>query len=70
MIFVDRIEGNIVIAQTDGGFIKISADNILGSVKDGDILIKSKDGYTVDKEATELRRKTMFKRQQKLFNKD
>lgn len=62
---VDRIESNYVILEIDyNNLINVKKSDIIGKVKEGDILIKKDDFYFIDEEATKLRRQkidTMMK---------
>ena len=55
---VDRIEGNIVVCEdNNSNIIHVHIDNILGVVKEGDVLTVDNDKYMVNKEETEKRKK-------------
>lgn len=62
---VDRIESDYVILEIDyNNLINVKKSDIIGKVKEGDILIKKDDFYFIDEEATKLRRQkidTMMK---------
>ncbi|GAA0086904.1 DUF3006 domain-containing protein [Clostridium sp. CTA-7] len=54
---VDRIENDYVILETKvNSLINIKKSDIIGTVKEGDILIKKDGLYFIDEEATKLRR--------------
>lgn len=57
---VDRIESNYVILEIDyNNLINVKKSDIIGKVKEGDILIKKDDFYFIDEEATKLRRENI-----------
>lgn len=59
---VDRIENYYVILETESNdLINIEKSDIIGSVKEGDILIKKDGLYFIDYEATNLRREKINK---------
>lgn len=55
---VDRIESDIVVCEDDNSnIVQVHIDNILGDVKEGDVLTAVNDKYIVNKEETQKRRK-------------
>lgn len=67
---VERKEENIVICEDDdGGQIKLDAAELPSDVREGDIIVRTKSGYVVDREETESRRRKMSELQRSLFNK-
>ena len=60
-IIVDRIENGLAVCELDGEVVDIPLEKITGIVREGVILSENEvgDGYFVAKEETELRRKTM-----------
>lgn len=53
---IDRIENDYVVAEgKDGDLINIKKSNVVGMLKEGDVLIKKDNIYFIDKEATKLR---------------
>lgn len=54
---VDRIESNYVILEIENDkLINIKKSDIIGTVKEGDILFKKDNFYFIDEEATRIRR--------------
>lgn len=54
---LDRIEGNYVILEDkNGDILEVSIDKIEGSFKEGDILVKNKENFIVDKHFTKERK--------------
>ena len=59
MIIVDRIEGKVVVCETDSGMLNISLKIIKGKVRDGVVLAEKDGTYSVDEEATKKRSQQM-----------
>ena len=54
---LDRVEGNYAILENENGsMIEISIDNIDGNFREGDILIKEGDKFTVSELLTKERK--------------
>ncbi len=54
---IDRIENDIVILEKENGdMTKIYVKNIVGSFKEGDILVKDGQCFKVDEEFTKIRK--------------
>lgn len=54
MLIVDRIEGGFAVTDSTD----ISLNDLPSGVKEGDVLVKTENGYVIDKEKTdELREK-------------
>lgn len=68
MVIVDRIENDIVICEDNGTYINIPKKNIFGNLREGAVLTKTTDSYTVNEDQTELRKKEIFQKQNKLFS--
>ena len=67
---VERIEENIAICEDDlGKTIKLSLDELPENIREGDIIVRTENGYTIDSDETSVRRKKMAEMQKKLFNK-
>lgn len=67
---VERIEENIAICEDDlGETIKLSLDELPENIREGDIIVRTENGYTIDSDETSVRRKKMAEMQKKLFNK-
>jgi hypothetical protein len=55
---VDRFEGDYAILETENStLINVNKNDIIGEVKEGDILVKKNNNYYIDKEKTEARKK-------------
>lgn len=55
---VDRFENDYAILETESGtLINVNKNDIIGEVKEGDLLIKKNNIYYIDKEKTQLRKK-------------
>lgn len=55
---VDRFEGDYAILEMENSnLINVNKNDIIGEVKEGDILIKKDNIYYIDKEKTDFRKK-------------
>ncbi len=66
-ITIDRIEGEFAIAECDGAFCRISLCELPEAVKEGDILRKDEDGYTIDADAVQKRRASLAARRRRML---
>ena len=54
---VDRFEGDYAILETENStLINVNKNDIIGEVKEGDILVKKDSIYYIDKEKTDTRK--------------
>ncbi|EGT3616739.1 DUF3006 domain-containing protein [Clostridium perfringens] len=58
-LIVDRIEGHFIICEDENQkILELNNDEVIGNVKEGDVLVKGKDGkFFSDKALTVKRRK-------------
>ncbi|MGG5460716.1 DUF3006 domain-containing protein [Clostridium sp. B9] len=58
-LIVDRIEENFIVCEDENeSILELKSDDVIGAVKEGDVLVKGKEGkFLVDKELTIRRRK-------------
>lgn len=68
MLIVDRIENEAVVVENDDTHFTIKLIEILGEVREGDVLIKCGNVYSVDKEATQRRRQQISEIQKSLWD--
>lgn len=55
---VDRFEGDYAILETESStLINVNKNDIMGEVKEGDLLVKKNNIYYIDKEKNQLRKK-------------
>lgn len=55
---VDRVEGDYAILETESStLINVNKNDIIGEVKEGDLLVKKNNIYYIDKEKNQLRKK-------------
>lgn len=67
---IDRIEENIAVCEgDDGNVLKLKLDELPENICEGDIIVRTENGYTIDSDETSVRRKKMAEMQKKLFNK-
>ena len=67
---VERIEENIALCEDDlGKTIKLRLDELPENIREGEIIVRTENGYTIDSDETSARRKKMAEMQKKLFNK-
>lgn len=53
---VDRIEGNILVLEDENmNIITIAKDDVVGEIKEGQVLIKKQERFYLDKEKTEAK---------------
>ncbi len=58
-LIVDRIEENFIVCEDESqSILELKNNEVIGSVKEGDVLVKGKDGkFFIDEELTIKRRK-------------
>lgn len=67
---VERIEENIALCEDDlGETVKLRLDELPENIREGEIIVRTENGYTIDSDETSVRRKKMAEMQKKLFNK-
>lgn len=67
---VERIEENIALCEDDlGKTVKLRLDELPENIREGEIIVRTENGYTIDSDETSARRKKMAEMQKKLFNK-
>lgn len=67
---VERIEENIALCEDDlGKTIKLRLDELPENIREGEIIVRTENGYTIDSDETSARRKKMAEMQKRLFNK-
>ena len=67
---VERIEENIALCEDDlGKTVKLRLDELPENIREGEIIVLTENGYTIDSDETSSRRKKMAEMQKKLFNK-
>ena len=62
-IIVDRIEGHFIVCEDEKeNILELKKDDVIGDVKEGDVLVKGKEGkFCLDKALTEKRKKLQKK---------
>lgn len=67
---VDRIEEKIAICEDDdGNVLKLNVDELPQEIREGDIIEKKENGFVIDSDETQLRRKKMAELQRNIFGK-
>ncbi len=64
---IDRIEGEFAVAECDGEFCRIPLCDLPESVKEGDILRKTEDGFALDAETVQKRRASLAARRRRML---
>ena len=69
---IDRIESGIAVCNSmaTGEDIEIPTGELPARSKEGDVLIKTNDGYVYDAELTAQRRAVIKEKMNRLFNKN
>ena len=67
---MERIEENVALCEDDlGKTVKLRLDELPENIREGEIIVRTENGYTIDSDETSARRKKMAEMQKKLFNK-
>lgn len=67
---IDRIEENIALCEDDdGNVLKLNVDELPQEMREGDIIEKTENGFVIDADETQLRRKKMAELQRNIFGK-
>ena len=67
---VERIEENIALCEDDlGKTIKLRLDELPENIREGEIIVRTENGYTIDSDETSARRKKMAEMQRNIFGK-
>jgi len=70
MTILDRFEGNIAVIEKDGKNFEVSRGFVAENACEGDILTDIGGRYTVDRAATEERRRAMRRKILELIRKN
>jgi len=61
-LIIDRFEGDFAVCETeDRKMINIKRSLLPGDAKEGDVIIRTSDGYRIDKDETAERKKRISK---------
>lgn len=67
---IDIIEENIAVCEgDDGNVLKLKLDELPKGTREGDIIEKTENGFIIDADETQLRRKKMAEMQRNIFGK-
>ncbi len=67
---VERIEEKVALCEDDlGKTVKLRLDELPENIREGEIIVRTENGYTIDSDETSARRKKMAEMQKRLFNK-
>ena len=67
---VERIEENIALCEDDlGKTVKLRLDELPENIREGEIIVRTENGYTIDSDETSARRKKMAEMQRNIFGK-
>jgi len=67
MAVIDRFEGDYAVLETDEGMTDIHRGHLPGAAREGDVLIYSCGGWSIDRKATEERRRANSDRLKELL---
>ncbi len=69
-LYVDRLEGELVVCETETGErLTLALDDLPDGVREGSVLEQDESGsFLLDAEAEEKRRRELFDRQEDLFD--
>lgn len=68
--FVERIENNTAICETDGGeILNMELSRLPADIREGDVIIQTENGFAVDCNETQTRRHKMAELQKNIFKK-
>ncbi|MGN0696581.1 MAG: DUF3006 domain-containing protein [Oscillospiraceae bacterium] len=67
MLCVDRIEGGYAVCYEDRIKTDILLSDIIGNVREGDILVKCGSRYNIDRKAAENRKQEIIRKQDSLW---
>ena len=68
MLIIDRFEGKFAVCEQDGGkMVNIDRSRLPEEAREGDVLTSDGNGFAVDHKETELRRKRIRERMDRLF---
>ena len=66
MLIIDRFEGEFAVIEDDEERLEIQRALLPEAAKEGDVLVCENEVYSVDEEATKIRRAEVLKRLKKL----
>ncbi len=69
-VVIDRFEGEYAVLETAEGMTDIHRGHLPGAAREGDVLIYSCGGWSIDRAATEKRRRANSERLKKLMRED
>ena len=66
---VDRFEGSVAVCNNrlTGEMMDIEKKALPDEIKEGDVVVRKKNGFAIDEQLTEERRKNIKTRMNKLF---
>lgn len=68
MYIIDRFEGEYAVVEMDEEMLTIPLCELPAEAKEGDVLMKTETGYSVDAEETKARRERLIARRHRLLN--
>lgn len=66
MMIIDRFEGYFAVIECDDGRLHISKSLLPENVTEGDVIVRTDNGYIIDEQATAERRKAIAERFRRL----
>lgn len=67
MLVIERIENDIVLVEDGDRHFRLTSDEISGSFREGDVLVRTEHGYRTDSEATKAARERIVRLQNSLW---
>ena len=64
---IDRFEGDYAVLETEEGMTDIHRGHLPGAAREGDVLVYSCGGWSIDRKATEERRRANSARLKRLL---
>ncbi len=68
MIIIDRIEGEYAVVEAEEEMLQICISELPVEAGEGDILVQTENGWTVDAEATQARREALAARRRRMLD--
>ncbi len=64
---IDRIEGDFAVLEQAGETADIALSELPAGVHEGDMLVRTEDGWSIDREAAEEKRRRLAERRRSML---